>query len=90
MLRLGGTYFKSGRDIILRPRRPKNMVLKRLLKEFPVEEGDEGRGEIPVLGLQERADNNLLMMLVLNGVFLFNVPVLVITIWFLPVTCFNT
>lgn len=55
-----------------------------------MEEGHEGRGEIPVLGLQDQADGNLLMMLVLNGVLLFNVPVLVITIWFLLVTCFNT
>lgn len=56
-----------------------------------MQEGDEGRGEIPVLGLRDQADDrNLLMMLVLNGVLLFNVPVLVITIWFLLVTCFNT
>lgn len=54
-----------------------------------MQEGDEGRGEIPVLGLQDQADRNLLMMLVLNGVLLFNVPVLVITIWFLLVMCFN-
>lgn len=55
-----------------------------------MQEGDEGRGEIPALGLRGQADRNLLMMLVLNGVLLFNVPVLVITIWFLLVTCFNT
>lgn len=56
---------------------------------FEMEEGGEGRGEIPVLVLQDQADRNLLVMLVLNGVLLFNVPVLVITIWFLLVMCFN-
>lgn len=45
-----------------------------------MEDGDEGKGEIPVLGVQDQADGNLLMMLVLSGVLLFNVPVLVITI----------
>lgn len=52
-----------------------------------MEDGDEGKGEIPVLGLQDQADRNLLMMLVLSGVLLFNVPVLVIAIWFLPSSC---
>lgn len=49
-----------------------------------------GEGEIPALGLQGQADRNLLMILMLNGVLLFNVPVLVITILFLLVTCLNT
>lgn len=45
-----------------------------------MEDGDEGKG------LQDQADRNLLM-LVLSGVLLFNVPVLVITVWFLPSSC---
>ena len=44
-----------------------------------------GEGEI-----QGQADRNLLMILMLSGVLLFNVPVLVITIWFVLVTCLNT
>lgn len=52
-----------------------------------MEDGDKGEGEIPVLGLQDQADRNLLMVLVLSGVLLFNVPVLVITVWFLPSSC---
>lgn len=52
-----------------------------------MEDGDEGKGEIHVLGLQDQAGRNLLMVLVLNGILLFNVPVLVITIWFLPSSC---
>jgi len=55
-----------------------------------MEKVNGGRGEIPVLGLQDQADGNLLMMLVLNGILLFNVPVLVITVWLHLVTCFNT
>lgn len=51
-----------------------------------MEDGDEGEGEIPVLGLQDQADRNL-MVLVLSGVLLFNVPMLVITVWFLPSSC---
>jgi len=66
------------------------VVLKQLLKEFRMEKVNGGRGEIPVLGLQDQADGNLLMMLVLNGILLFNVPVLVITVWLHLVTCFNT
>lgn len=52
-----------------------------------MEDGDEGKGEIPVLGLQDQADRNLLMVLVLSRVLLFNVPVLAITVWFLPSSC---
>lgn len=51
-----------------------------------MEDRDEGEGEIPVLGLQDQADRNL-MVLVLSGVLLFNVPMLVITVWFLPSSC---
>lgn len=73
-------FFKFELVIILRLQRPYNVILKWLLKEFQMEDGDEGKGEIPVLGVQDQADGNLLMMLVLSGVLLFNVPVLVITI----------